>query len=112
MLFRSVSQSRYIDGVYWVKYSIYPYDTNYVEKSFYRIDNLVCQFEEKFLSVELDGCDCNNNKKNLYKKKLADIRLLLETLIAASNRCDFGKADDIYNYIQNMLQTIKNCDCY
>lgn len=99
------------DGVYTVKYSVFPSETYYVEKSFYRIDNLICKFEEKFLEIDLSFCNCDNKLKSKLKNKLREIRMLIESLIAASNVCDFKKADYIYKYIIKSLHEIGNCEC-
>lgn len=99
------------DGRYSIKYSISPSTDNYVEKSFYRIDNLICQFEEKFLQIDLPNCNCIGHKQDLYKKRLREIRLLFESLIVASNTCNFNTCDYIYDFIQKQLASIKDCDC-
>lgn len=99
------------DGLYIVKYSIFPSTDNYVEKMFYRVDNLICRLEEKFLEVDISECNCNNNSKRALKKQLQEIRLMIEGIMANSNACDFDKASYLYKMASKSLDNMKNCEC-
>jgi len=97
------------DGFYKVKYSIQPALTNYVEKSFFRIDSLKCKYTKAHLSIDI-GCEICDSK-DATKKLLQKVRLLLDGVIASANECDEDSAMRKYKQAANILKSFKNCDC-
>ena len=98
------------DGVYCFKYSIEPHTKYYTQKCYFRIDNLICKFGKKFLEIDT-GC-CESGLNRTYKKKLQELRLMIEGIIADSNICDFEKANYFYNFVVKELDNMSEpCEC-
>lgn len=98
------------DGIYKLKYSVAPNGTNWVEKTFMRVDAIKANYARVFLSVDI-SCDCNTSYKGVLKNKLRDIKLLIEGSVAAANSCDEEGAYQMYKKANSLLSDIKACDC-
>lgn len=100
------------DGIYKIKYSVQPAITNYVEKSFMRVDTIKCQYSKARLSIDLDGCtNCSSNEIKRKESVLQRVRLLVEGSIASANQCDELGAMRKYKQAQELLKSISNCEC-
>lgn len=95
------------DGIYKLKYSIQPAITNYVEKSFFRIDVLKCKYTKAQLSVDLNCDKCDENHKRILQR----VRLLMDGTIASANECDEYSAMKKYQQASKLLDSFKNCEC-
>jgi hypothetical protein len=97
------------DGIYKLKYSIQPALTNYVEKSFMRVDLLKCKYTKAKLSLDIECDGCVN--KATDTKLLQRIKLLIEGSIASANECDEVAAMKKYSQAYKLLESFKNCNC-
>lgn len=97
------------DGIYLLKYSIHPNLTHFVEKSFMRVYNIWCQYEEKFLELNLSQC-CPNKKQSMLQRELDKIDMLINSSVAAANACDSERAYREYNLAQQLLNNL-DCNC-
>jgi hypothetical protein len=98
------------DGIYKLKYSIQPSLSNYVEKSFFRVDALKCKYMKAFLSIDMDCSNCSANMKN-SKKTISKVRLLIDGVLASANECDEVSAMKKYKQASKLLDSFKNCNC-
>ena len=96
------------DGIYKLKYSIFPNTTNFVEKTFMKADKLICKYGKVLLNLQLEN-ECPPDKKEM--QKMNEIRLLIEGSIAASNSCDNDLAYKLYDKANCLLDRIKLCSC-
>lgn len=97
------------DGIYEFKYSIYPNLNNLVKKSFMYTNNIVAALQTKYLSLQLD-CQCNSDYVAEGKKKLEEIKLLIEGSISAANQCDEELAYTLLKKAQTLI-TRSGIDC-
>ena len=99
------------DGIYTLKYSIDPAITNYVEKTFLRVDQLQERFDEAFM--RLDMMECDRAIKTQSKVDLNTIYFFINGAIAAANNCAIDTANKLYNQASIMLNTFgrNNCGC-
>lgn len=98
------------DGIYTLKYSVNPVQTNFVEKSFMRVDNLECKYAAAFLYLDLD----DDSFKDIHKekiKKLKTVRMFIDGSVAAMNECDANLAFKLYKKAQEMLDAIIDGEC-
>jgi hypothetical protein len=95
------------DGIYQLKYSIQPSLSNYVEKSFFRVDALKCKYTKAQLSLDIDCASCDNN----LRRQLQRIRLLIDGAVASANECDQVSAMKKYKQASKLLDSFKNCEC-
>ena len=98
------------DGVYNMKYSVAPNQTNWVEKSFMRVAQLTAKYERIFLSVD-SKCECNGDMRSKLKEQLRNIRLLIDGSVASANQCDILTAMDMYRKAWTLLDKITPCEC-
>lgn len=97
------------DGVYFLKYSVAPALTNYVEKSIMRVDQLQEKFDEAFMT--LDMMECDKAIKTQAKVDLNSIWFFIQGAIAAANNCAVEEANKLYNQANKMLDRFINGDC-
>jgi hypothetical protein len=90
------------DGIYTIKYSICPVDVLFTEFYHYRITKLEHKYF-KLLCQSLSDCD----KCNKELEQLKDIRIKMVALEDAAHCLDINLANEIYNWIDNKLKTIK-----
>lgn len=88
------------DGIYLIKYSVHPVSTNFVEKSFIRVEQLKNKYLDAFLKLDLE---CSPTENDIKLKK---VKLLVEGSIAASLNCDMEKAYRLYKKAEDMLNNI------
>lgn len=101
------------DGIYDVKYSVkIDFTKNAtadnltnIEKTFIKIDQLLCKYDNIFSKVDAD-CNCGNDRQRQYKKILDEVDLMIAGAVSAANDCDpltaynlYKKADDILDKI-------------
>lgn len=94
------------DGIYTVKYSVYPNATIKVEKTFLRVTKITSRLQKAFLSLEL-GCDCQQSDKS----KIFQIKLLIEGAISAANSCDNRTAIRLIGKANKQLDSLSKCGC-
>jgi hypothetical protein len=95
------------DGIYKLKYTIQPALSNYVEKSFFRVDAIKCRYMKAQLSIDFNTECCNNSTE----KTLQRVRLLIDGAVASGNKCDEVSAMKKYKQASKLLDSFKNCDC-
>jgi hypothetical protein len=93
------------DGVYKIKYSIYPNSTEFIEKSFYRLDQLLERFDGVFLKINEQ--DYSTAQK--LRKILLDAEIYTQTAISAAKKCNEPLAIDSYRKANKLLSQI---ECY
>lgn len=96
------------DGIYHLKYSVFPNSTNFVEKTFMRVDKLICKYGKILLNLQLEK-DCGVKGTDI--DKINNIRMLIEGAVAAANDCDNDLAYMLYDKANCLLDQIKKCDC-
>lgn len=97
------------DGMYTVKYSISPNETNYIECCFIRVELLKCKYQKAFLKIEQD-CRCSPHSQ--IKKELWDIEMLIEGAVASANSKDDVSARMMYRKADDALDRIlSDCNC-
>lgn len=97
------------DGVYTIKYAIYPAYKYNVTKNFIRIEKLLRKFDEKFLSLELFNCDGQSRK--LMKQKVDEVENYMQGAVSAANRCANKLAIELYNKADALLNGIQQSCC-
>ena len=99
------------DGVYYLKYSVAPAFTNYVEKSIMRTELIQEKFDDAFM--RLDMMECDLAIKTQSKVTLNTIYYLIQGSIAAANNCAVDTANKLYIQADNMLNNFirNNCGC-
>lgn len=98
------------DGVYKIKYSIFPAYENYVEKTILRVDSLMEKFDTAFMNLDMMECDMAIKKQD--KVQLNSIYYFINGAIAAANNCAIDTANKLYNQANKMLNNfIKNNQC-
>ena len=90
------------DGIVKVKYSIFPANQYYVEKTFLRTDNFQEQFDSAFLN--LDIVECDGELKSVKKRQLDEIYYFLQTAIAAANKGSLQLAVNLYQKASKQLE--------
>ncbi len=90
------------DGIITVKYSIFPANQYYVEKTFLRTDNFQESFDSAFLN--LDIVECDGELKSIKKRQLDEIYYFLQTAIAAANKGSLQLSINLYQKASKMLE--------
>lgn len=95
------------DGMYTVKYSIHPNLTYVVEKTFMRVEQLMCQFGETLLTIDLE-----TDKGKPDRTKLHQVFLLIQGAVFAGRKGDGISATANYDKAKKILDGMsKNCAC-
>jgi hypothetical protein len=97
------------DGLYKLKYSIYPADVNFVEKTVFRVEKLQEKFYKAFLTLE--GLSCDMAIKKQAKDSLDRIHIFINGAIAAGNECASIEAYALYKKADKMLDKLLNNNC-
>jgi len=98
------------DGIYKVKYSVYPAYKYYVEKVFARIDNLQSKLDKAYL--HMDFMECDNRIKREDRLLLDTIQTFIEGAISAGNNCAEKLFHSLYNKAYVLLDNfINNKSC-
>lgn len=97
------------DGIYTIKYSIYPNDNpDYqVEKYFFNTKQISNKYQQVTLSLLNGNCQCKSD----YNKELIGIKLLIEGSMAAANSDEVDLAYQMYNKAANKIDKFKKCNC-
>ncbi len=96
------------DGIYDVKYTVLVIGntpSSFIEKTFIKIDQILCKFNNIFAKVDLE-CNCGSNKQEAYEKELEEIDLLIAGSVSAANLCDGVLAYKLYHKADQMLNNI------
>lgn len=95
------------DGIYKIRYSITPNYQTFVEKSYYKIDQLKEAFDRAFLSMGDILCDSHASEKTrLY---LNEAEFYIQAAVAAANSCNDKLAQELYEKAKKMIDKIH---CY
>lgn len=98
------------DGIYKIRYTIYPAYKYYVNKSFLRVEKLLEKFDKVY--VKLDIIQCDLTIKTAEKKKLNLIWEYINGAIASANQCAEKQAMELYARANDALDSfIKDCSC-
>lgn len=99
------------DGVYYLKYTIAPAVSNYVNKTFMRIDKIQEKFDNAFM--KLDMMECDLAIKQQQKVELNSIYYFIQGAVAAANNCAVDAATKLYAQADKMLDNFvkNNCGC-
>ncbi len=99
------------DGIYILRYSVAPANTNYVEHSIMRVDQLQEKFDNAFLMLDLMECD--RAIKTQATVNLNTIYMFIQGALAAANNCASVEAYKLYNKADTMLTNfVRNkCGC-
>lgn len=99
------------DGIYTIKYSIYPAYTNFVEHNMMRVDQLQEKYDEAFM--KLDMMQCDKSIKTQAKVELSSIYFFIQGSIAAANKCAPQEANKLYATAKKMLINFgsNGCNC-
>lgn len=98
------------DGLYYLKYSVQPNTTRFVERQYFRTYRLKCLYDRAILSTDL-LCPCAESKKTSTRQKLLQINLLLNGAIAAASRVDNANAQALYDKASCLLSELPKCNC-
>lgn len=98
------------DGIYDVRYTIsIPTSTGlqatHIEKTFIKIDQIKCKFQNVFLKVDLE-CNCGRDAQREYKRELKAIDLLIAGSVSAANACDGVLSLSLYKTADQLLDRI------
>ena len=99
------------DGVYYLKYTVAPAYTNFVNKTIIRVDRLQEKFDMAFM--KLDMMECDLAIKRQAKVDLNSIYYFIQGAIAAANNCAVYEANKLYVTANKMLDDFirNNCGC-
>lgn len=98
------------DGIYNLKYSVYPSYKNYVKKTFIRVEKLLEKFDKAYLKLDISQCDLAF--RIVERKELDLIWGYINGAIASANNCAEKQAMELYNKADKHLDKfIKTCKC-
>lgn len=97
------------DGVYEIKYTIYPAYKYFVVKKFLRVEKLYSLLDGAFMSFDLA---CSTGQKEADRKVIEEIEFYIQGAIAAANKCATDDAMVKYNKAKRMVDTFVNTRCY
>lgn len=99
------------DGVYYMKYSVYPAASNFVEKSIMRTEKIQEKFDNAFM--KLDMMECDSAIRTQAKVDLSSINFMIQGSIAAANNCAVDTANKLYAQASRQLDYFiaNNCGC-
>lgn len=95
------------DGLYKIRYSINPNYENFIEKSYYKIDQLRASFDKAFLSM--GDILCNSNSSEKTRLWLNEVEFYIQAAVAAANSCNDKLAQEFYEKAKKFLDKIH---CY
>ncbi len=99
------------DGVYFMKYSVAPATTNFVEKNIMRTEAIQEKFDNAFM--KLDMMECDSAIRTQSKVVLNSIWYLIQGSIAAANNCAIDTANKLYKQANQQLDYFiaNQCGC-
>ena len=97
------------DGIYDVKYTVLPtvglQPQAVIEKTFIKVDQIMCKFQNMFSKVDLD-CNCGNDRQKQYKQTLRGVDMLIAGSVSAANDCDAALAFNLYRKADQILDNL------
>ena len=100
------------DGIYHVKYTVKltsatptTINTTFIEKTFIKIDQILCKFDHMFAKVDLE-CNCGNTKQKRYKNTLEEVDLMIAAAVSAANDCNANAAFQLYQKADEILNNM------
>jgi hypothetical protein len=97
------------DGVYYLKYSVAPAFSNFVDKTIIRVDRLQEKFDSAFMKLDMMECDLAIKKQQ--KVTLTSIYFLVQGAIAAANNCAVDTSNKLYKQADRMLDNFMRNGC-
>ena len=99
------------DGIYYLKYSIAPAVTNFVEKTIMRVEQIQEKFDSAFMKLDMMQCDLAIKQQS--KVELNSIYYFIQGSIAAANNCAIETSNKLYMQANKMLDNFikNNCGC-
>lgn len=97
------------DGLYTVKYSVYPAYLYYVTKTFMRVDNLQARWDDAWLKLDLFKCD--EAIKYEQNQQLSLIEDYMNGAISAANKCANKLAMELYTKASKLMDKFQNNAC-
>ena len=99
------------DGVYFMKYSVAPATTNFVEKNIMRTAVIQEKFDGAFM--KLDMMECDSAIRTQAKVVLSSINFMIQGSIAAANNCAIDTANKLYMQANRQLDYFiaNQCGC-
>jgi hypothetical protein len=99
------------DGVYFMKYSVAPSATNFVEKNIMRTAVIQEKFDSAFM--KLDMMECDSAIRTQAKVVLSSINFMIQGSIAAANNCAIDTANKLYMQANRQLDYFiaNQCGC-
>lgn len=98
------------DGVYNLKYTISPANTNFAERNVLSVNQLQEKFDEAFM--KMDMMECDGPIRMQQKVDLNTIYFLIQGAIAASNNCAIPTAETLYAQAERLLDSFMRNGCY
>lgn len=97
------------DGIYTIKISICPYESNWAEKKVFRTCQLWCKFYKAFLKAETNSCSSCSGLSQFNELKKAEEYLL--GVEANVEDCNFTDASKNYEVANKLVDRILDCEC-
>ena len=97
------------DGLYKVKYSITPTYKYFVERTFFRVDNLQEALDEIFIKLDIAQCDRSVSSSDM--RKLNEIEMYIQFAIAAANKCANVYAIESYQKAVKLVNNYNKNHC-
>lgn len=104
------------DGIWKLRYSVDPSVKNFVQKKFFRTDQIQCKYYSIYLSVDLSDCDSESEyclprsgRREEQEDKLREIEFMINGSIAAANRGEDVLAMDMYRRADRMIDRFNIC---
>jgi hypothetical protein len=99
------------DGVYYLKYTVAPATTYFVEKNIMRTTRIQEKFDNAFM--KLDMMECDSAIRTQSKVVLTSINFMIQGSIAAANNCAVDTANTLYIQADRQLDYFltNNCGC-
>jgi len=99
------------DGIYFLKYTVDPPATYFVEKTIMRIDQIQEKFDNAFM--KLDMMECDSAIRTQSKVVLNSIWYLIQGSVAAANNCAVDTANKLYMQANQQLDYFiaNQCGC-
>lgn len=96
------------DGVYKIRYSVYPNYKYTVTKSIIRVDELV----EKFDKVYIQLGTCDTQYENQLRNQMHAIWAYINEAIAAANNCMEKQAMELYRKASSAIDNLLKNKCH
>ena len=99
------------DGIYYLKYTVAPALTNYVNKTIMRVEQIQQKFDEEFMKLDMMQCDLAIKQQS--RVELDSIYYFIQGSIAAANNCAVETSNKLYMQANKMLDNFikNNCGC-